>query len=396
MAGEMAVPSDTSARHRRTDDGERSHLADAREDLLDQWEDGRPLQGNCPIAPGDFVRIIGRDRIGTVQRTVRTSSGYRVDVSVDGQVEHASVESLQKIEGDPRAQEFWISETPATAREIAMTLTWTKIRESLSNTLYSYNASKTIFRAYQFIPALKILNSPTGRLLIADEVGLGKTIEAGLVWSELDQRLPMQRTLVVSVPSSLTLKWRAEMSRRFARELEIIKPARLTQLANDLLAGHDPELHAIISIESLRSASDALDLLTKVRPRFDLIIVDEAHSLRNTGTRSNILGGLLSDWADHLLFLSATPINLRSDDLYNLLSLLDDGLFADAEIFHLQLEPNQHLNAIGREIAGGATGSSVQHHLASLERLAFGESVVFQARLRAPAGTSAVGAILVA
>ena len=114
-----------------------------------------------------------------------------------------------------------------------MTLTWTKLREPLSNTLYSYRATKTVFRAYQFIPALKILNSPTGRLLLADEVGLGKTIEAGLVWSELEQRSPLRRTLVVT-PSSLTHKWRMEMSRRFDRDLEVIKPGKLADNPLDI------------------------------------------------------------------------------------------------------------------------------------------------------------------
>ena len=372
--GERQERPNATARHRFTTDGGMRHLAEAREDLVEQWEDGAPFIGTSSFAPEDVVKVLGCDRIGRVRRVTRTSAGYAIEVSVDGELQHVAPESLRKVDGDPRDPAFWVTSAPASAREIAMTLTWTKLREPLSNTLYSYRATKTVFRAYQFIPALKILNSPTGRLLLADEVGLGKTIEAGLVWSELEQRSPLRRTLVVT-PSSLTHKWRMEMSRRFDRDLEVIKPGKLADLAEDLLAGRDPEIHAIISVESLRSASDVLEQLTQIRPRFDLVIVDEAHVLRNAGTRSNLLGALLSDWADHLLFLSATPINLRSDDLYNLLTLLDDGMYQDSQIFHMQLEPNKHLNAIERGISHGSSGAELRHHLRSIETLPFGRAI---------------------
>ncbi len=71
---------------------------------------------------------------------------------------------------------------------------------ALTDFLYSFAATRTIFKPYQFLPALKILSGSTGRILIADEVGLGKTIEAGLIWTELEQRSPIRRGLIV-VPS---------------------------------------------------------------------------------------------------------------------------------------------------------------------------------------------------
>jgi len=364
----------TSARHRFTDDGDRRHLAAARDVLLENWEDARPLLGSSGFAVDDVVAVIGTIKIGRVRRVVRGTAGYRVEVVVDGEITSYSEDSLRRIDGDPRDPEFWVRQPASDAQSIALTLTWTKLQKPLSDTLYSYAASKTIFRAYQFIPALKILNSSSGRLLIADEVGLGKTIEAGIVWSELEQRHELRRTLVV-VPSSLTLKWQIEMNRRFDRRLDRIKPPRLAEFAEDLRAGNDPELHAIISLESLRAATEVLEALNSIRPRFDLVIVDEAHALRNVGRRSHVLGGLLSDWADHLLFLSATPINLRSEDLYNVLRLLDEGLFPDMEVFQKQLEPNAHLNAVAREIARGVSGREVKRHLDKVRTDAFGQTV---------------------
>jgi superfamily II DNA or RNA helicase len=378
VVGEREPTAPSAARHRFTDDGPRQHLGLARDALLDQWDDAAPFTGSSPLVQGDVVRLLGSDRIGKVVNVTRTALGYQVRVAVDGEEIATSAESLSRIDGDPRSPDFWIQGAPASAADIGLTLTWTKLRQPLTDTLYSYRASKTVFRAYQFIPALKILSSPTGRLLIADEVGLGKTIEAGIVWRELEQRSPMRRSLVVA-PSSLGLKWRTEMSRRFDRDLEMIKPPRLLEFAEDLLAGGDPELNAIISLESLRTANAALERLSEIRPRFDLIVVDEAHALRNTGTRSNVMGSLLSDWADHLLFLSATPINLRSDDLYNLLTLLDDGLFLDKEVFQLQLEPNRHLNAAARIVALGRPTREALEELKAIQELDFGGTVTSRA-----------------
>jgi len=65
-----------------------------------------------------------------------------------------------------------------------------------------------------------------------------------------------------------------------------------------------------------------LERLGEIGPHFDLVIVDEAHAFRNTDTRSFALGALLADWTDALIFLSATPLNLGNDDLFNLLQLL--------------------------------------------------------------------------
>lgn len=374
VVGEYAEATEATARRRFTDDGPNAHLTAARLTLLSDWDDALPFGGGATIHVDDVVKLLGDDRIGRVRGVTRTPSGYRLEVVIDGRLQTVSEASLQRVDGDPRDPGFWVQGAPGTADEVALTLTWTKLRHPLSNTLYSFKTSKTVFRPYQFLPALKMLNSATGRLLIADEVGLGKTIEAGLVWSELEQRSRLHRTLVV-VPSSLALKWKMEMGRRFDRELEIIKPNRLRSLADELLTGSDPELHAIISVESLRVATETLEALQKVRPRFDLIVVDEAHVFRNASTKSNLLGGMLSDWADHLLFLSATPINLRSDDLYNLLTLLDDGLFQDSEVFHLQLEPNAQLNAVARNLALGGKGQDEHHRLEAIADMQLGTSV---------------------
>ena len=151
-------------------------------------------------------------------------------------------------------------------------------------------------------------------------------------------------------PASLTLKWKSEMSRRFDRDLEVMRPADLLDRAEAMARGRDVKFAGVISLESLRTADRALQALTDVHARLDLVIVDEAHALRNRGTRGYELGQLLSDWADVLVFLSATPLNLGRSDLFNLVNMLREDEFADEAVFEAQLEPNQVLNEIARRL----------------------------------------------
>ena len=95
-----------------------------------------------------------------------------------------------------------------------------KIRNSNNSTISSLKASKTLFRAYQFKPLLKFLNSPNRRLLIADEVGLGKTIEAGHIMLELKARRELNHVLIVC-PKSLQQKWKDELAFKFGLQFKI-------------------------------------------------------------------------------------------------------------------------------------------------------------------------------
>jgi hypothetical protein len=313
---------------------------------------------------------------GRVRQVSHTTHGYRYRVDLDGILRSYGQDELVRVDGDPHDPQFWLAQPPATAAQLALTLTWTKLRHPLTDTLYSFASSKTLFRAYQFTPVLKVLSGSAGRLLIADEVGLGKTIEAGLIWSELEQRMPVQRALVVS-PSPLTLKWKSEMERRFDRRLRVLKKADLDDFADRLADSPDAELLGVISLETLRTADEVLERLTDLQPRFDLIIVDEAHDLRNRGTKSHMVGSLLADWADYLIFLSATPLNLHSDDLFNLVSLLDEGAFGDRAVFDAQLEPNLILGDVARGLIGAGRDHprTLLGRLDELSELRFGSAV---------------------
>src|SRR5258705_80555 len=303
-------------------------------------------------------------------------ASHRYHIEIDGMLRWYVEAALEPVPGDPADPAFWLSQSPAGAGQLALTLTWTKLRHPLTDTLYSFASTKTLFRAYQFTPVLKLLSGSGGRLLIADEVGLGKTIEAGLIWSELEQRLPLHRALVVA-PAALTLKWRAEMERRFDRRLRILRPADLARFADQLAAGVDAPLHGIVSLEALRTADAVLEQLTELAPRLDLVIVDEAHGLRNRGTKSHTVGTLLADWADYLILLSATPLNLGSDDLFHLISPLDEGTFPDPVTFAAQLAPNAVLGDVAQGLLGGdgRQPRELLARLAELSTMDFGRAV---------------------
>jgi superfamily II DNA or RNA helicase len=322
-----------------------NHVGEAVYTYEDEWDLAHALLGDSPVRKGAIVAIPGRAGWGRVNHVRRLADGHTVDVDISGVVENFDVNDVIILEGDIRDPAFWVAQGPAEAVDIARTLSWIKLAYPLSDTLYSYAATKTIFKPYQFVPVLKMLNSSSGRLLIADEVGLGKTIEAGLIWTELEQRGPINRALVV-VPASLQVKWRQEMDRRFMRPLPELTTEVLTEFLNDMRDGKDATLIGVVSLERLRSSRGLIEQFAELAPQLDLVIFDEAHAMRNVGRRSHDVGLVLGELADHLVFLSATPLNLGTDDLYTLVSLLEPGLYPDKAVFSSQLEPNQHLNRV--------------------------------------------------
>lgn len=357
----------------RTDD--RSGYLDRVESWFEHLWSGA---GRVPLpefAVNDVVVLVADGREAQV-RSRRFDSGiWQYRVRVDGVTQNVaeSAIAIELIDDDPHV---WITRAIGLARQIAATLTRAKLTEQLTDTVYSFRATRTIYRPYQFRPIIKLLRTGRHRLLIADEVGLGKTIEAGLIWTEFDARGQADRVLVVC-PSMLVPKWRAEMVERFGYEVAELDADGLNEVLER--AEYDrlpPRFRAICSLERLRMW-EGLGRLNDLTPRFDLVIVDEAHSVRNTGTRSHALACLLADWAEALVFLSATPLNLGNDDLFNLLQLLEPGEFDNRFSLQTRLKPNAVLNRLGglltdRDVSADRRSELLQ----SIGDLTFGPAVV--------------------
>lgn len=221
------------------------------------------------------------------------------------------------------------------------------INNPVTDLLYSYNTNQLVPEHYQYRPLIKMLQSPNNRLLIADEVGLGKTIEAGMILQEIDKREDIEIALIV-VPSSLTLKWKQEMLMRFGVDFEIQKVNQFKNFLKEYETYNDSRVftkNIIVSYHSLRDDT-IIELLKDTALYIDVLIMDEAHTFRNSETSTFESAALVTSLAEHILFLSATPMQNKLSDLFNLLSLLDEDSFLDEEHFIKTIRPNSLIHQV--------------------------------------------------
>lgn len=234
--------------------------------------------------------------------------------------------------------------------ELLSDLALIKLRRPLGDALYALYASRTKFEIYQYKPAVKFLANPDQRLLIADEVGLGKTIEAGIIFLELQARIGLDRVLIVC-PSSLRHKWHDEMRSRFDEEFTILDMEGVHRFLDQYRqAGTQARLKAIISLELIRRREVAL-LFSDVK--LDLMILDEAHHCRNTNTLANAIASTLTENSDAALMLTATPLQMGREDLFNLLNILSPGEFDNYYAFSERLAPNEFVNRASQYLTLG-------------------------------------------
>ena len=223
------------------------------------------------------------------------------------------------------------------------------MRYPLTDTLYGYRQSRTDFLEYQYLPVLKILENPDQRLLIADEVGLGKTIEAGYIYQELAARIPLDGVLVVC-PASLCNKWRQEFIEKFDVEFKILDGGSLQRLINESEASFYPHHYrAIVSYETIRRYNQQVSEKSFTP---DLVIFDEAHYMRNKNP-TNEIGVLLADSATAVVMLSATPLQTGTDNLFQLFHLMKPDEYEEFREFENIIEPNRHLNQAARLLQAG-------------------------------------------
>ncbi|HEX9905536.1 MAG TPA: SNF2-related protein [Propylenella sp.] len=179
--------------------------------------------------------------------------------------------------------------------------------------------------SHQIETVRKVLKQFRGRVLLADEVGLGKTIEAGMVLKEYAMRGMAERTLVLT-PASLVGQWREELETKFG----LAFATTYDPLLRDQRQAFWAQDRIVASIATARRREHAERLVER---QFDLIIVDEAHHLRDRSSQSWKLVDSLNK--RFLLLLSATPVQNDLIELYNLLTLLKPGIFKTLKEFRL-------------------------------------------------------------
>ncbi|MEX2138519.1 MAG: helicase-related protein [Pirellulales bacterium] len=246
-----------------------------------------------------------------------------------------------------------------TARELQAYLTTLQILSASTANLFSLRSGRVQFVPYQYRPVLKLIRSDRPRLLIADEVGVGKTIEAGLIIKELRARLDLSTVLIIC-PKALVAerKWFVEMKRFDEHFTALDGPLLRHCLQETHLEGEWPAQYAkaiipfslfdsdLVLGRSRQGKSKDQGLLNlDPPPKFDLVIVDEAHHIRNSETFLHQGVRYFCDNAEAVLFLSATPVQLGSEDLYTLLNVLRPDLIIDHASFAQMAAPNRHINS---------------------------------------------------
>lgn len=306
--------------------------------------------------PGVSVRILSApDRVGVLEKIVSDDPRkIRWLVRFPDGPQRLPERNLELITGDETTESEINNGHFGTIESLRLAITGARLSGKLADVVYSMGATNTEFFSYQFKPVLNFLESPSNGVLIADEVGLGKTIEAGLIWTELRAREDARRLLVVC-PAVLREKWQLELRKRFGVNATIETPRSLHGIVNEVVKGERDSFAAIASMQGLRppknwrdstpgsASADLAKLLTEHgvdSPLFDLVIVDEAHYLRNESSQTHQLGRILREASKQMVFLSATPIHLGSRDLFNLLNILDSENFQVKESFDRVLRVN--------------------------------------------------------
>jgi superfamily II DNA or RNA helicase len=314
-------------------------------------------------APGQLVTVRGRRWV--VADAV--SSTITADRAIAGPAAPETLVTLSSIEDDSfdeTLRVIWEVETGARAHESSALPTladgrdlddpqaldafldavrWGALTSADRSLLQAPFRSGITIEPYQLDPLVRALSMPRANLLIADDVGLGKTIEAGLVIQELILRYRARSVLIVC-PASLCIQWREQMQEKFGLEFRILDTETVRALRRERGVRVNPFTHfprLIMSIDWLKR-DRPMRMLREVLPKefrlpraFDLLVVDEVHSCAPTGqgkyaTDSNRTRAIreLAPHCEHRLFLSATPHNGYLESFTALLELLDDQRFA--------------------------------------------------------------------
>ena len=264
-------------------------------------------------------------------------TSYKVFNPADSSVYKVAEEQLKRCGNEAQLDENYL-------RYVTLL---SKIKNETSSGVLSSISSELIPLPHQLHVLERVLEKSSIRYILADEVGLGKTIEAGMVIKELKARGLITRILVVC-PTGLVSQWSAEMQEKFQEKFQVILPSdfdtirRLTdnddvygqfnQVISPMDAIKPMEKHVGWSSERIeRYNHERIEAI--INSGWDLIIIDEAH--RVAGSSSDVarykLGHMLSQASPYLLLLTATPHNGKTEPFLRLVRLLDEKAFPNAK-----------------------------------------------------------------
>lgn len=298
------------------------------------------------IAQDDRVRWKGNGESGVVHDI----DGTLAQVSMADGVYWVPCVELERIIDEPLREGILGQSEPYSLRLLAQYLKHAYRYDPLSG-LSNARIEPTLHQVYV---AHRVVGKLQPRMILADEVGLGKTIEAGLVLKELRARELVDRVLII-VPASLQLQWQHELQSKFNEEFHIIDGPAARFLER---GGANPWKRYDNIICSMTFASRDERMGQIVEADWDLVIFDEAHKVRRSmqsadrtqTTRAYRLADDLKETSTGLLLLTATPMQLHPFELYSLIELVEPGLFADFNEYEQRRKDLPALNRLMKEL----------------------------------------------
>ncbi|HBH07202.1 MAG TPA: helicase [Flavobacteriales bacterium] len=291
------------------------------------------------IAPG--ARVVIRDAEWLVRKVDRTSTGGSAlsVVGITELVKDKEAIFLDEIDKDIEILDSVDTKlVPDNSSSYQRSLLYMEslLRQTppTDSNLYIGHKAAMDSVPYQLDPAIQALEQPRQRILIADAVGLGKTLACGILVSELIRRGKGKRILVLAVKSMMT-QFQKEMWSRFTIPLVRLDSVGIQRVRSRIPTNHNPFYYydkAIISIDTLKQDSEYRTYLESAY--WDIIVIDEAHNVAERGNKIALrakLAKLLSSRSDTLIMLSATPHDGKAKSFASLMNMLDPTAIANPE-----------------------------------------------------------------
>lgn len=321
-----------------------------------------PVRTQLNVAPGSVVRVRDEEWLVTAAEPSIDGTLVRVQglTELVRDITAAFYSGLDRIEVvDPAKSKIVADDTPNYRKArlfLETTLRKTPTPQSAKELTVSTRMLSRNLK-YQQIAVAKALDTKNigPRILIADAVGLGKTLEIGMILSELVKRGRGDRILIVT-PRHVLEQMQHELWCRFALPFVRLDSAGIQKVRQKLPATRNPFTYykrAIISIDTLKSARYRAQL---GKLQWDAVVIDESHNLTNTGTLNNELARILAPNAEALILASATPHNGRNESFAELLRLLDptvvrpDGSFDAKQVENLIIRRHRHSPEVAQEV----------------------------------------------
>jgi superfamily II DNA or RNA helicase len=298
--------------------------------------DNQQLDNNAvDYAPG--MRLIIRDEEWMVKKVETNSLGHKTlhCVGISSLVKDHDAMFLTDIENieqvDPAKVKLVADDSPFFRRSrLYIESQWRQKIPTDTALHIGFSAAMDTMN-FQLEPAQISLRKPRQRILIADAVGLGKTLEAGILMSELIARGKGKRILVVTVKSMMT-QFQKEMWNRFTIPLVRLDSNRISRIRASLPTNYNPFFYYDKTIVSIDTIKRDVEYRTHLENSWwDIIVIDEAHNVAERGNQAQRarLAKLLAERSDTLIMLSATPHDGRSESFASLMNMLDPTAIAD-------------------------------------------------------------------